>query len=200
MTQELRHKRSIELNHFMMPNMCYLQFDYRKSATLSTLFAYVPIDDTHHYHYFSMRIRTRLPEIIDKLIFGFAAWIEARIKVDRDKWFGRKTQEILSGKLTFDQTDKVRLQDTVICVGQGPIQDRSAERLGRSDAGVILLRKIWKRELRLMAEGKPLTQFASPRFEASGKVATLDLPEGADALSDPPLRTSSLDHDGLVSG
>ena len=60
MTQELRHKRSTELNHFIMPNLCYLQFDYLKNAMLSTLFAYVPIDDTHHYHYFSMTIRTRL--------------------------------------------------------------------------------------------------------------------------------------------
>jgi 5,5'-dehydrodivanillate O-demethylase len=188
MTQEIQHKRSTELNHFIMPNMCYLQFDYRKNAMLSTLFAYVPIDDTHHCHYFSMTIRTRLPEIIDKLIFGFPAWIAARIKVDRDEWFGRRTQAILSGKSSFDQTDKVRLQDTVMCVGQGPIQDRSAERLGRSDAGVILLRKIWKRELRLLVEGKPLTQFAFPRFvEASGKVAALDLAEDADAPSDSPL-------------
>jgi 5,5'-dehydrodivanillate O-demethylase len=186
LTQELQHKRSIELNHFIMPNMCYLQFDYRKNAMLSTLFAYVPIDDTHHYHYFSMSIRTRLPEIIDNAIFGFAGWIEARIKVDRDQWFSRKTHDILSGTLSFERTDKVRLQDTVMCVGQGPIQDRSVERLGRSDAGVILLRKVWKRELRLLAEGKPLTQFAFPRFHAaSGKVAGLDFSKRADAPAKP---------------
>jgi hypothetical protein len=58
----------------------------------------------------------------------------------------------------------------------GAIADRSAERLGRSDAAVVLLRKIWKRELRLLAEGKPLTQLTFPRFvEPSGAVAGLDL-------------------------
>jgi 5,5'-dehydrodivanillate O-demethylase len=84
------------------------------------------------------------------------------------------------------------LQDTVICVGQGAIADRNAERLGRSDAAVILLRKIWKRELRLLAEGKPLTQFTWPTFvEASGQVARLDLAEHA-ALADPTGRTAAV--------
>jgi 5,5'-dehydrodivanillate O-demethylase oxygenase subunit len=63
-----------------------------------------------------------------------------------------------------------------MCAGQGAIADRSAERLGTSDAAVILSRKIWKRELRLLAEGKPLAHFTFPSFvEASGEVAGLDL-------------------------
>jgi 5,5'-dehydrodivanillate O-demethylase len=180
LTQELRHERSTELNHFIMPNMCYLQFDHRKRATVSTLFAYVPIDDTHHNHYFSLT--TSLPKVINKLMFGFAIWLDAHRNVDKDEWFSRKTLEVMSGKWTFDRTTNPRLQDTLMCVGQGAIADRSAERLGRSDAAVILLRKIWKRELRLLAEGKPLTQFTFPRFvEPSGAVAGLDLrPEASD--------------------
>jgi 5,5'-dehydrodivanillate O-demethylase len=180
LTQELRHERSTELNHFIMPNMCYLQFDHRKRATVSTLFAYVPIDDTHHNHYFSLT--TSLPKVINKLMFGFAIWLDAHRNVDKDEWFSRKTLEVMSGKWTFDRTTNPRLQDTLMCVGQGAIADRSAERLGRSDAAVILLRKIWRRELRLLAEGKPLTQFTFPRFvEPSGAVAGLDLrPEASD--------------------
>jgi 5,5'-dehydrodivanillate O-demethylase len=189
LTQELRYKRSTEFNHFIMPNMCYLQFDNRDRTTVSVLFAYVPIDDTHHYHYMSGT--TSLPEFINKLIFGFAAWLDAHRNVDRDEWFSRKTLNVLSGKSTLDrvatgwlqdtvmcvgQGANARLQDTVMCVAQGAIADRSAEQLGSSDAAVILLRKVWKRELRLMAEGKPLTQFTFPRFvEGSGEVAGLDL-------------------------
>lgn len=74
-----------------------------------------------------------------------------------------------------------RLQDTVISVGQDVIADRSAERLGRSDAAVILLRKIWKRELRLLVEGKPVTQFTFPSFSASDELAGLDLGKNASA-------------------
>src|SRR5262249_14309287 len=174
LTQELRHERSIEPNHFIMPNMCYLQFDYRKRATTSVLFAYVPIDDTPHNHFLSMRITTSLPKIVDQLI-GLAAWLDARRDANKDEWFSKKTREVLSGTSAFGRITNPRLQDTVMCVGQGAIADRSVERLGRSDAAVILLRKIWKRELRLLAEGKPLTQFAFPTFvESTGEVAGLD--------------------------
>jgi 5,5'-dehydrodivanillate O-demethylase oxygenase subunit len=171
LTQELRHERSTELNHFIMPNMCYLQFVHRKRVKVSTLFAYVPIDDTHHYHYMSIAAATWYPKIFDKLLFGLAAWIDKRRRADKDHWYSKKTLEVLSGKSTFDRIGNARLQDTIMCVGQGPIADRSAERLGKSDAAVILLRKIWKRELRLLAEGKPTTDFAFPQFaEHSGQV------------------------------
>ena len=56
---------------------------------------------------------------------------------------------------------------------------------GSSDAAVILLRKIWKREVSLLAEGRPLTQFTFPQFvEASGEVVGIDLAENPGALSD----------------
>jgi 5,5'-dehydrodivanillate O-demethylase oxygenase subunit len=53
----------------------------------------------------------------------------------------------------------VNIQDTVAQLGQGTIADRTRERLGRSDAAVILLRKLWARELGALAEGRPLTQW-----------------------------------------
>jgi 5,5'-dehydrodivanillate O-demethylase len=46
--------------------------------------------------------------------------------------------------------------------GQGIIADRTRERLGRSDAVVILFRKLWARELRALAEGHPLKQWQRP--------------------------------------
>ncbi|MCH7778832.1 MAG: hypothetical protein IH878_20205, partial [Gemmatimonadetes bacterium] len=52
--------------------------------------------------------------------------------------------------------------DLTTMVGQGVIADRANDRLGRSDAGVILVRKMWERELRALAEGRPLKQWARP--------------------------------------
>jgi 5,5'-dehydrodivanillate O-demethylase len=46
--------------------------------------------------------------------------------------------------------------------GQGVIRDREHERLGRSDKGVILLRGLFDRELRALAEGRPLKQWTIP--------------------------------------
>jgi 5,5'-dehydrodivanillate O-demethylase oxygenase subunit len=51
------------------------------------------------------------------------------------------------------------VQDYTAQVGQGAIPDRTIEHMGRSDVGVILLRRIWERELRALAEDRPLKQW-----------------------------------------
>jgi 5,5'-dehydrodivanillate O-demethylase len=71
---------------------------------------------------------------------------------------------ILAGKLTLDAVDPnridfVMLEDEVAQTGQGVIAPRDREHLGRSDRGVFLLRKIWERELRNLAEGRPVKQW-----------------------------------------
>jgi 5,5'-dehydrodivanillate O-demethylase len=47
-------------------------------------------------------------------------------------------------------------EDYVAVVGQGVVADRASERLGRSDAGIVLLRKLWQRALRFA--GGPTTR------------------------------------------
>jgi 5,5'-dehydrodivanillate O-demethylase len=51
------------------------------------------------------------------------------------------------------------VQDYTAQVGQGAIPDRTIEHLGRSDVGVMMLRRIWERELRALAEGRPLKEW-----------------------------------------
>ncbi len=78
---------------------------------------------------------------------------------------------VLSGKLNFQDLDKffndkialVHTQDYVAQVGQGARADREQEHLGRSDVGIILFRKIWERELRALAEGRPLKKWQLPQ-------------------------------------
>lgn len=80
-------------------------------------------------------------------------------------------QAVLTGKLKFEDLEKltndkislIHAQDYVSQVGQGVIADRAQEHLGRSDVGVILFRKIWERELRAFAEGRPLKKWALPQ-------------------------------------
>jgi 5,5'-dehydrodivanillate O-demethylase len=62
---------------------------------------------------------------------------------------------------TWARTNIVTVQDMVALVGQGAIPDRSAEHLGRSDATVVVWRSIWERELRALAEGRPLKDWAA---------------------------------------
>jgi 5,5'-dehydrodivanillate O-demethylase oxygenase subunit len=55
-----------------------------------------------------------------------------------------------------DHPEIVGIQDDVAQLGQGVIADRENEYLGRSDAGIILLRKLWLRELDALAAGRPV--------------------------------------------
>ena len=50
-------------------------------------------------------------------------------------------------------------QDYVAQVGQGTIADRETEILGRSDAGIALLRRIFFREMEALREGRPTKQW-----------------------------------------
>ncbi len=75
-------------------------------------------------------------------------------------------KEVLAGKKKLEDVDKSLgtyylfwVEDYVVQVGQGTIPDRANERLGRVDVGVIILRKIWERELRALADGRPLKQW-----------------------------------------
>lgn len=75
-------------------------------------------------------------------------------------------QSVLRGDLAVDDIEDrsriVNVQDYVAQVGQGAIAPREQDQLGRSDVGVILLRKLWLRELKALAEGHPLTRWIRP--------------------------------------
>jgi 5,5'-dehydrodivanillate O-demethylase len=67
--------------------------------------------------------------------------------------------DILAGKRTLAEVQAggefpfmAWIEDQCAQPGQGAIADRSAERLGKSDKGIIALRKIWSRELQLLEE------------------------------------------------
>ena len=63
------------------------------------------------------------------------------------------------------------LQDAIVQAGQGPIADRGHERLGREDAVIVLLRKLYTRELQTLVEGRPLKAWArTERLTAAGGV------------------------------
>jgi 5,5'-dehydrodivanillate O-demethylase len=75
--------------------------------------------------------------------------------------------------------DIVNAQDYLVQVGQGTIVDRSQERLGRSDAGIILLRKVFQRELEAIKQGCPGKEW-KPRIG----LARLPVPPGVPRAPD----------------
>jgi 5,5'-dehydrodivanillate O-demethylase len=73
---------------------------------------------------------------------------------------------VFSGERTIgdfaERRDFVNVQDSVAQAGQGVIPDRQNERLGHSDMAVIEVRRVWKRELRALAKGRPLKKWTRP--------------------------------------
>jgi 5,5'-dehydrodivanillate O-demethylase len=60
-------------------------------------------------------------------------------------------------------TDYIEGQDIMAWVSQGPVTDRTQEHLGRSDAGVAMLRKMFKENMKRVANGEdPLGTIREP--------------------------------------
>jgi 5,5'-dehydrodivanillate O-demethylase len=134
----------VRVTIFEMPTLIRLKVFPRDGMGWRTLLTWkVPIDD-EHYHSFALNSSTAGSGDPEDIRLG---------------------QEILAGRRRLRADDigayakRVNLQDFVAQAGQGVIADRERERLGRSDKAVILLRKIWERELRALADGRPLKQW-----------------------------------------
>ena len=164
--------------HFLMPNTNHFKASIRlrdpeaPKGVVSRLLWRVPVDD-----------ETCISFGLD---FAALAGEEAKKYRERRKEMRAATRvssnelgpEVLRGKLRVNDVKEQRnlknltsLEDYVVQVGQGAIADRSQDRLGRIDAGVIVLRKIWERELRALAAGRPLKQWKITEvFQATGEM------------------------------
>jgi 5,5'-dehydrodivanillate O-demethylase oxygenase subunit len=150
----ISHRGMPNLNHVKTPPVT------AESGFSDTIWWIVPIDDEHE-NAFGVFLTHLSGEAAQRYQEGRTAWYAAG--------GGRCEPEIgtaiLTGALDFDsiyqRTDlhMATVEDHVSQMGQGPIVDRSDERLGRSDANVILLRRIFEREMRALAEGRPLKRW-----------------------------------------
>jgi hypothetical protein len=116
----------------------------------------VPIDDEHHWSF-----------QID--VMHVEGTLYERRHAARSGKLGRSyielAEAVLRGDLRIqdiegdDKANLIWIQDYVTQVGQGKFADRKSERLIRSDAGVVLQRKLWEREVAANAEGRPVKQW-----------------------------------------
>jgi len=162
-----RHGAARRTTHFIMPNLMQskrVPMSKSNGEETDVLSWMIPIDDEHH---------KRL-----EVYFGRSTEEEARRYMERFQNLERVPElgdAVLAGRLQLPDIDdwarsRVQIQDYLVLVGQGAIPDHGREHLGRTDVLVLLRRKIWERELRAVAEGKPLKQWKKPqRLETSVK-------------------------------
>lgn len=159
---------NVRVSHFEIPNTLHIKvWPVDAESGWRDFVAWkVPIDD-ESYHNFNLTIAHVQGEAAERYRSHpqnprnsgrGAQWAEIQ----------RLGNEILAGRLRLTVEDvgelakSVNLQDYVAQRGQGLIVDREHERLGQSDKVVILLRKLWSREMAKLAQGKPPKQWRWP--------------------------------------
>ena len=128
---------------------------------------FVPVDDEHTAQ-FSARSTPLKGEAVNEYKKWAASSPRYNPADDSEKLFREAPY--------FDFHNSVQLvaaQDYIAQVGQGAIVDRSQERLGKSDAGIILLRKIFRRELDAIKNSLP-----GKKWKPRTGLAKLPLPPG----------------------
>jgi 5,5'-dehydrodivanillate O-demethylase len=145
---------AVRTQQFGMPNIFYMTAlpNDPDIGWQESLFWWVPIDDTQHMQ-FSLH---RVPATPDA-----AARIHARRDARRasiDIPHQEACAKILAGDwhladLDKSRVDLVRLQDDIAQIGQGISANRHQEKLGGADIGVVVIRKLWRRELTNLRAG-----------------------------------------------
>jgi len=124
-------------------------------------FNFTPIDDETHLWLITSHVKVTgaQAERFCAKKAEFLARVKAAPKVMdlvQEVWAGRRRL------VDIDHPELAMVQDIAVQAGQGRTADRSRERLGRSDAGIILWRKILARELTAIAEGRPTKKWQTP--------------------------------------
>jgi len=115
-------------------------------------FHFTPVDDENHLWLLSAKVHVA-GEAVD-------AYKQKRIEFHEKRAaaleVNQQVNDIWSGKVPYAEVrhpDLAVVQDIAVQAGQGRIADRGTEFLGRSDAGIVLWRRILARELRIIATG-----------------------------------------------
>jgi 5,5'-dehydrodivanillate O-demethylase len=161
-TRTTRPNGVTRLSHFHMPgiNQFKLPLDAPDVGWSDTVVFKVPVDDDHVARYL-----VNLAALEGDPARAFQASGPARqAAVASVPELG---EAVRARKLRFEDIDVpasivIQVQDYVAILGQGRITNRERSRLGRGDVGVILLHQIWTRELKALAEGRPLKQWSRP--------------------------------------
>ncbi len=160
---EIRALRSngVRVTHCVMPAGMRIRVAPRTPETgwRDMMLWEVPVDDTAHRAFMSLFV-----DVTGEAAQCYWETPDWMIRGNRDMSEG---EEVLAGKLRLDDVDHtlsnlINLQDYVAQRGQGIIADRNHERLGRADLAVFMLRRLWARELKALAAGRPLKQWRVP--------------------------------------
>lgn len=115
----------------------------------------VPTDDNNHRVYFTMNVH------VDEKDMDAFHEMHAKFdtRVNSYPPIAGLAHKILAGDAHItdylDHPHLLLLEDAITQAGQGQMVDRSFEMLGRTDAGVAAMRRVFEREMQAVADGRP---------------------------------------------
>jgi 5,5'-dehydrodivanillate O-demethylase len=148
MQTAIRPNAEPRLSNWTFPNNNHvLSPSPRKGEWINTLAWMVPVDDEHTMR-FALYVHPGGEAGAELIREGLGAGVRSTDHYDVI-FNEHRLPDGASGGVALV------LQDYAAVRGQGPIHDRSRERLGASDVGVALVRRILFREMDALAAGKP---------------------------------------------
>lgn len=149
---------------------------------------WVPIDDNTTYVYNWMYSRDESTPVTEEHIEYYETimgrWKQHRIQGPEYKLIQNKANDYLIDRevqrtKTFTGIDGVNTQDMALQEGMGQIVDRSKEKLGTADVGVIAARQLLLEALENMAEGKEIKGI-DPKKHGRMRACDFIIPQGTD--------------------
>ena len=155
----------------LMPNTLYFNSGAGVLRGFKSFLWNVPVDDENHMMFFLFIAAHLPPDVGARVAAGVR---EARKYLDSLPPVEQVVQEVLSGKRRWEdideRPDQVLIEDGIVLRGQGVLPDRSQNRLGHSDAAIIMLRRLYARELAAIEASEPLTKFPTPDAAALARL------------------------------
>lgn len=151
----------VRMSQHGQPNILNLKFQPmdNESGWKELMTWRIPIDDAHHVAFLINHVNVQ-GEAAERYKEKMNARNEALKKIELGHLLAER---VLRGEVAMseilDRPDLLELQDHIAQQSQGVIADRKTELLGRSDVLIVMLRRIWTREMKALAEGRPLKQW-----------------------------------------
>jgi 5,5'-dehydrodivanillate O-demethylase len=144
-----------------MPNMLYFSAGAGILRGFKGFLWNVPVDDASHMMFFMFIAAHLTPEVGEAVAQGVQA---ARQYLAELPPVEQVIQEVLDGRKRWEdieeRPDLALIEDGIVLLGQGVLPDRSKNQLGSSDAAILLLRRMYAREMVALRDGRPLMEFA----------------------------------------
>lgn len=128
----------------------------------------VPVNDTSHAAF----------DITHTPVEGAEAEEYVRARAEQEEEHETRwdlAEKILAGEMTLEDLPadmtgytSFTIEDYTTQVGQGPIRGRSPENLAPTDARLVMMRRLWLREVGALVAGRPLTDWQMPAGPLSG--------------------------------